>query len=245
MVKTNKKKRKAATDIGVSIITCTNKLPYMYNIFNNYGRQIVENKELIIILNNDQLSLADWQERSAIYPNISVYQLPESVSLGECLNFAAERSRFDVLAKFDDDDFYSRYYVSSAIHALQTTKADIIGKSAYHTYLEEDRSLSLRFPNRENAYTKQIAGATLLFRKKVFQRVRFQPISLGEDVAFLRDCRLSNFKIFTTNRYNYVCNRRTDPNLHTWKPAKEYFLSTGIFIAHTDDYRKFVVQESL
>ncbi|WP_246096604.1 glycosyltransferase [Paenibacillus sinopodophylli] len=240
-----KQKRKAATETGVSMVTCTNKLPYMYNIFNNYGRQIIENKELIIILNNDQLSLADWQERSAIYPNITVYQLPESATLGECLNFAAERSQFEVIAKFDDDDFYSRFYVSSALHALRTTKADIIGKSAYHTYLEEDKSLSLRFPNRENAYTTQIAGATLLFRKKVFQRVRFQHISLGEDVAFLRDCRLSHFKIFTTNRYNYVCNRRTDPNLHTWKPSKEYFLSTGILITHTDDYRKFVVQESL
>ncbi|OBZ13361.1 MULTISPECIES: glycosyltransferase family 2 protein [Bacillales] len=239
-----KKKRKVAADTGVTIVTCTNKLPYMYNIFNNYDRQILDNKELIVILNNDQLDLADWQERSLLYPNISIYKLPEFISLGECLNFAAEHSKYDVIAKFDDDDFYSRFYLSSALKALNTTRADIIGKCTYHTYLEEDRTLALRFPNRENAYTKHVAGATLLFRKKVFHRVRFQPISLGEDVAFLRDSIHAGFKIYATNRYNYVCNRRADPLLHTWHPSKEYFLNNGIFITHTDDYRRYAVNES-
>lgn len=240
---TNKKKRKATAATGVTVITCTNKLPYMYNIFNNYDRQILGSKELIIVLNNDQLDLADWQESSHMYSNISIYQLPQTKSLGECLNFAVKQSRYDVLAKFDDDDFYSRFYLSTSLTALNRTKADIIGKSSYHTYMEEDKILSLRFPKRENSYSKHVAGATLVFRKKVFQTVRFQPISLGEDVAFLRNCRQAMYKIYATNRYNYVCNRRSDPLLHTWNPSKEYFVNTGIFVMYTDDYRRYTVNE--
>ena len=45
---------------GVSIITCTNKPHTLNNILDNFNRQYYADKELIIIINNDEIDLEEW-----------------------------------------------------------------------------------------------------------------------------------------------------------------------------------------
>ncbi|MGD8189253.1 glycosyltransferase [Brevibacillus ginsengisoli] len=227
---------------GVTIITCTNKPYYMDNIFDNYHKQLWDKKELIIILNRDDFDLNEWTIKASGYPDVSVFQLESSISLGRCLNFGVEKSKYPYIAKFDDDDFYSPYYLRSSIRAFNRTKADIVGKRSYYTFFEEDKALYIRFPNRERSYQKRVAGATIMFKKKVFKQVSFRDVTLGEDYHFLNDCRRKGFKIYSTNRYNYVSIRRSDPSYHTWIPTKEYIRGTGKFVAYTDDFYKYSVR---
>ncbi|MDQ0058851.1 glycosyltransferase [Paenibacillus harenae] len=221
---------------GVTVITSTNKPQFLNNIFDNYSRQLYNNKQLIIILNSNLIDANVWVEKAKAYANVWVHRLPDSVSLGECLNFAVDRSSYNVISKFDDDDYYSPYYLTSAVKALRRTNADIVGKRSVLTYLEDDGKLILRFPGNENKYQHYVAGGTITFRKSVFQRVRFSALSIGEDVDFMTKCRQNGYKLFATSRYNYVYIRRPDPNMHTWRPNKSYLLKTGRHISYT---RKF------
>lgn len=81
---------------NVSIITCTNKKSLMKNILDNYYRQTHEKKELIIILNNNNLNIQLWKKKSQNYKNINIYKLDENKSLGECLNYAVKRSNYQI-----------------------------------------------------------------------------------------------------------------------------------------------------
>lgn len=227
---------------GVTVITSTNKLQFLNNIFNNYRRQLYKNKQLIIVLNNKLLDLSVWVEKARTYSNVSVYQLPDSTTLGECLNFAADRSRYNVISKFDDDDYYSAYYLTTAVRALRKTNADIVGKRTVLTYFEDDSTLMLRYPGYENKVQHYIAGGTITFRKSVFKNVRFGALSLGEDVDFLTKCKKNGYKLFATSRYNYVYIRRPEPDMHTWKPNKSYLLKTGRFITRTNNIQKYAVR---
>lgn len=228
--------------VGVSIIACTNKPQFIDNIFMNYQNQLWPKKELIIILNSDQLDINQWTAKASEYGNVTVFQLPETTSLGGCLNFGVNQSKYQFIAKFDDDDFYSPYYLSSSIRAFRRTKADIVGRRSYFTYFEEDKALFVRFPGRENSYRRYIAGGTIMFRRRVFNRVQFADISIGEDFTFLDACRRRGYKIYATNRFNYVYIRRTDLANHTWKADKRYLRRTGRFIAQTDNFRQYAVR---
>lgn len=225
---------------GVTIIVCTNKVDLMDNIFSNYENQLWEDKELIIILNNDSLNLLEWINMAQEHAkDISVYQLPQRFSLGKCLNFGVHRARYDYIAKFDDDDYYGPAYLTEAMEGFTKTNADVVGKRTAFMYLIKSKQLRLRFPRNEEKCVNIVVGGTIIAKKNVFRKVQFADLSLGEDVNFLRRCRRNGFRILSTSRYNYTYIRRNDGS-HNWKPESRYLMKTSKKILKTDDFKKIV-----
>lgn len=224
---------------GVSIITCTHLPNYMDNVLRNYTKQKWEPKELIIILNNDKLNLAEWKRKAAKYKNISVYQLSESMSLGRCLNFGISKAKYDFIAKFDHDDYYAPRFLAEAMGTFQKKNADVVGKRSYYTYIQHRKLLILRFPNQEHRYVKHVHGGTFVIKRKVFNKVKFANRSLGEDVKFLQDCRKKGFKIYSAGKLYFVYIRRGNQNAHTWKIDDNYLLKRAKIVASTDNYKKY------
>jgi hypothetical protein len=223
---------------GVSIITCTNKLYFMENIFANYENQEWVTKELILILNNEKLDIKEWEQKANQYQNVTVYQQPDEVSLGACLNFAINKAKYENIAKFDDDDFYAPLYLTEALYSLQSDNIQIVGKRSYYLYIENKNQLLIRFPNRENRKVKMVHGGTIVAKKEVFEQVPFLDISLGEDKYFFQQCIDSGFIIYSTSRFHYTYLRR-DEKFHTWKASMGYLLRTSKRVSITADYKKF------
>lgn len=202
---------------GVSIIVPTNKPKYMNNIFNNYRRCSYENKEMIVIINNDNINLESYINLSKVCKNVTVKQLKEEITLGQCLNYGVSLSRYNYIAKMDDDDYYGENYLLDQMNAFKYVDADIIGKAAYFVYYEKYNSLGTMYPNLSNKYTPYISGSTLLIKKKVFGKVKFRNINLAEDINFIRDCAAAKFNIYSSNKYNYAYLKHKDIGEHTWK----------------------------
>ncbi|UHA59780.1 glycosyltransferase [Metabacillus litoralis] len=118
----------------VSIITCTIRDQFMENVFRNYKQQQWDEKELIIILNKDELNLSKWQKEAENYQNVRVFQLHEGATLGDCLNFGILKANYDYIAKFDDDDCYGPNYLLNSMKAFENDDVFIIGKSSYYVY---------------------------------------------------------------------------------------------------------------
>lgn len=227
---------------GVSVICCSNRPDNMDMVFNNYLRQRHLPREMIIILNNNSMNLQSWLEKSKLHPDISVFQVNEARTLGECLNFAIEKSRFEYIAKFDDDDYYGEAYLASSILALCLKNAGIVGKCSIYVYLEKKGDLLLLSPGNENSFVDTVRGATLLFRKDIWQNIRFREQSIGEDTFFLIDCKKNGIAIFSTDRFNYV-NIRQDASKHTWQLDEYEYLNafnSFQFISHTNNYLPFI-----
>ena len=227
-------------NFGVSVITCTNKTKFLKNIFTNYHKQTVENKELIIILNNDKLKLNKWRHEARNFKNVSVYQLSEKNSLGKCLNYAIKKANYNHIAKFDDDDYYAPSYLSDSLHAMEITNADVVGKRTHFMYLPDSKRLYLRFPSRENRFVERIQGGTILAKRKVFDKVWFRNVSLGEDNRFYEDCRAKGFKIYATNRYGYVYKRRKHNSNHTWKTNRKRLVHYSRRVGKVKNYKIYV-----
>jgi len=231
------------TGNGVSIIVCTNRPQFFDNILQNYNRQRYKGKELIIILNHDSMNLKLYQNRVRKHANVSVYQVPESISLGQSLNAGITRARFPLIAKFDDDDYYSPFYLKEQVNGLRRTKSDIVGKHSCLVYLGASKMLLVRSPKEKNKYVEFIQGGTLLFKKEILKKVRFTDRSIGEDVTFLRQCRKRGFKTYATSPYNYVYHRRQNKKSHTWRADDSFYLEGSKRLAVTESFRSYADKE--
>ncbi|OPH46718.1 glycosyl transferase family 2 [Paenibacillus ferrarius] len=227
---------------GVSIITSTNRPHFFNNILTNYNNQHYSVKELIIVLNKENMDLTKYRKIAKKYKGVSVYKIPEKESLGRCLNYAVSKAKYPFITKFDDDDFYSPFYLTGQMKALHRSNADVVGKRAYLAYLEARKLLILRFPKRQNKFVGLVAGGTILFKRRVFDRIRFPHVSLGEDVSFLSRCRAKGYRIYAPTPYNYVQIRRKHKKSHTWQGSDDYVLKGSRILARTDKFRKIATR---
>ena len=229
-------------DNGISVILCTNRTQFLQNIFSNYGRQLYKTKELIVILNNNELDLKRYKTVAGKYPNVSVYQLDESVSLGRCLNFAVAKANYPLVVKFDDDDYYSPYYLRGVAKCFNTTGADVLGKKTCYLYLKSRNLLLLFHPNRANRYTDMVMGSTLAFRRMLFRKVKFRNVSRGEDTYFFDDCTKNKVKIYSCDPFNYVCIRRSNRFSHTWSIDEKTILKHSLPVTKTNHFPRYITR---
>lgn len=224
---------------GVSVICVTNRPALMESLFRNFSRQHVKTKELIVILNNNKMSMYSYKKCSKNLKNVTIYRLPDKWSLGKCLNDGINKAKYDRIAKFDDDDFYSTYYLTEAMKIMNQSNADIVGKNKFYMYFLHSKKLMLANMPNEN----RVAGATLLFKKEIHLNVRFADVPKGTDMRFLKDCFNKGYKIESTSFRHFAALRRFDQSTHTWKvSAKTIRILRAKMVARTDRYRNLVSQ---
>jgi cellulose synthase/poly-beta-1,6-N-acetylglucosamine synthase-like glycosyltransferase len=228
---------------SVSIVSCTNKQRFLNNIFSNYQNQDWKGKELIIILNNDDMDIKEWKKKAQDYSNVYIYQLPQKKTLGYCYNFAAKKAKYDYIATFDDDDYYAPHYLTDLMRAFVYSNADIVGKRAYYIYIEANKTLALRNHSEEYQYLDKnsfLDGGKKIVKRSVLNAVQYRDLSNSEDVYFCRDSIKLGFNIFAADKYNLIYLRRKDKRYHTWKETDKNLLAMCSIIACTERYKSFV-----
>ncbi|MBZ9686391.1 glycosyltransferase [Clostridium estertheticum] len=225
---------------GVSLVACTNKPNYIDNIFINYERSNYPVKELLLIINNNKISLDECKLKAANFNYVKVYQLDEACTLGECLNYGVEQAKYDYISKMDDDDYYGSNYLEDTMNVFKYTDAKITGKLTYFVYFEDKNTLGIMCKNMEYKYVFALAGGTITAKKEVFDSVKFRNITFGEDKLFLEDCHESGFKIFSNDKYNYALMRHKNLEEHTWKIHSEDFIKYVNIVSVVPDFTSIV-----
>lgn len=225
---------------GVSVISCTNRPQYMQALMDNYARQQHHDKELIIIINKDHVSLTDYIRAAHALPQVRIYRQPDHVSLGRCLNYGVSLAQYPIIAKFDDDDYYAPHYLSESIRTMRKKQADIVGKRAHYMYLHSKKMLLLRYYNKEHRCVPLVQGATLLIRRSVFGDVEFPDRNNGECVAFCTACKAKGYKIYAGSKFNFIAHRRKHSQDHTWIVTDRQFRKGNVKVIKTRDMYRFV-----
>lgn len=229
-------RREADAGYGVSVFTCTNRPQLMDQVFQNYLQQAYIPSELVIVLNNNSMNLEEWKLRAALYPNIKVFWLDEKVSLGQCNNYAIQNCSYNYVAKFDDDDYYAPHYLKDMMAAFDYSQADIVGKSSRFIYFASKSILGLYKPCPEFSYVDYVVGATMVFKKAVWQKIKFPDVTEGEDTKFQQDSIDGGFKIFAADRYNYVTVRDQNRNKHTFQLDDDTYISYCHRLIHVKNF---------
>lgn len=155
---------------------------------------------------------------------VELLELDPTNSLGECLNRAIAKTSAPVLAKIDDDDHYGPAHLEDSFHALAYSKADIVGKAAQYVYLAERDTTVLRRPGQEEMLIDGSPnGATLVFRRRVWEDGGFPDRPRHVDTGFLRAARSVGARVYAGSRWEFCYVRR--PQGHTWDAEDSVFLA--------------------
>ncbi|MBD1371154.1 glycosyltransferase family 2 protein [Hazenella sp. IB182357] len=225
----------ANQQVGVSIICPTNKKHTLTNILGNYNRQSYPHKELIIVINSDQIEKELWSHETAQHKNIRIFRLPEHISLGACLNFAIEKRRYPYIARFDDDDYYGDRYLQNSLDIVFQYDADVVAREDFYMYISDQQAL----------HTKHVGvyciGGTLMFHERVLQALKFPEISEAEDVKFYQSCYKYDFIVKKPYHFkDFVYIRNSENKFHTWKPSLGSLYHDTHFVAHTDNFLSYL-----
>ncbi|MCJ8010880.1 glycosyltransferase family 2 protein [Paenibacillus sp. KQZ6P-2] len=214
----------------------------MDNLFHSYSRQNYRNKELIVILNNNELKESEYIRAAKRYKNVRIISLPERVSLGSCLNYGVQLSKYNHIAKFDDDDYYAPGYLTDSMRIMSKTSADIVGKRAHFMYLNGRKQLLYRYSKKVNQYVPLVQGATLLVKKRVFNKVQFPSRNRSECVIFCSKSLAKGYKIYAGNPFHFAAIRRSHSKDHTWIVSDQKLLQNAR-VLKVDNFRRFVSKD--
>jgi glycosyltransferase involved in cell wall biosynthesis len=160
------------------ILPTYNRRPFIAHAIAYFQRQSYDNRELIILDDGDD-AIGDLVPQDA---TIRYERLPNRLAIGAKLNLACEMAKGDIVAHFDDDDWYAEWRLSYQAEAMQKTGADICGINQLLYYdLRDGRAYEYRYPREQRIW---LLGSELLYRKDFWRAHRFADIDVGQDGLF-------------------------------------------------------------
>ncbi|MGS2646438.1 hypothetical protein [Streptosporangium sp. LJ11] len=142
--------------------------------------------------------------------DVAVRRSDTELTTGGLLNRALDLCQGDLVAVMDARDRYGEHYLSDLSRAFLFANADIVGKAAYYAHLRDVAATVLRQPSAEYSYLPDVAGATLLARRAVLRGIGFADVSDNWADVLMRQCRADGIKVFSADRFGYVCLRDRD-----------------------------------
>jgi len=202
-----------ASPTKISIIVPTrNRLELLPKIIDCYKNQTWKNKELLILDDStDEICNIKHLENTA--ENISIYHSKEKLSIGRKRNQLIEHAKGELIAHFDDDDYYAPNYIETLAKALlasEATLVKLVGWFCYHEAsntlgywdttrqdipntifagIEELKTSEYKFTKNQNQSFLNGYGFSYMYRKSSWEKNRFKNINHGEDSDFFeRNC---------------------------------------------------------
>lgn len=151
-------------------------IPYAIEYF---LRQDYPNKELLIIDDGDDVI----QDLVPPHDLIRYYRLDKKITLGAKLNLACDYANGNIIAHWDDDDWYMNARLSYQVDALTSNKIEVCGINDLFYYdLHNKKGYRYIYPSNQK---KWLLGSSLCYTKKLWNKNKFADIDVGMDGLFV------------------------------------------------------------
>lgn len=196
----------------VSVITPTyqQRESNLKNLYTCFQSQTHPEKELLVLDDSPQPS-EFFQALSD--PNVTYIYFDRRLSTGEKRNLLVQQATGEIIAHFDDDDYYAPNYLERSLAVLND--GDFITLSGWYAYAQNEQSLfywdttkvgkcHFKVAPREELeviYTDGISpeeeaewveptlwgfGFSYMYRKRIFETLKFNDVHFGEDYQFVQ-----------------------------------------------------------
>lgn len=215
----------------VSVICSTNRDSELDHLLEQVAHQTYPEIELLVEGHGIDIA-ADFANRArrAGIDDVTVLSADGSTSLGNCLNLMIAHASGDIIAKFDDDDYYLPNYLRDQVNTLCISNADLVGKASLYFYLPSIDSVVRRWPRREHTWHRFVSGSTLVGWKEVFDETPFANRTKGEDSDLLVELESKGRRVYSSDSFNYLCVRGNSE--HTWNISEAEILANSVVETH-------------
>jgi glycosyltransferase involved in cell wall biosynthesis len=177
------------------IMPTHNRRPFVPQAIRLFLDQSYPEKELII-LDDGTDSVADLIPDD---PRVRYERLPAKVSIGAKRNLACERARGDIVAHWDDDDWFATTRLDYQVAQLQSSGADLCGIDRMW-FFDPYHQLAWEYIH-DNPRRPWVAGGSLCYRKRFWADHRFQDCNLSEDTHFVWSQPAGRILVLPDNRF--------------------------------------------
>ncbi len=155
-----------------------NRRQFVPRAIEYFLRQDYELKELIIV--DDGTDCVS--DLIPDHPQLRYFRLEKKLTLGAKLNLACQYAQGDIIANWDDDDWYAPHRLRYQVEALLPGKIDVCGLSQLLYYdLQTGRAYKYILPAGHGPWL-----GTLCYFKTFWANHRFADIQVGMDGKFVR-----------------------------------------------------------
>ncbi len=179
---------------------------YVPQALQSFLQQDYPNRELIIV-DDGKDAIGDLVER---LPNVRYFHVART-SIGAKRNLACKHAAGEIIAHWDDDDWYSPDRLRYQVMPILAGKADLTGlENAFVLALPRGEFWTTAPALHKRLFVGDVHGGTLVYRKDLWtQGMRYPEINLAEDAALLlratrqgkKLVRLSNPGVFVYVRH--------------------------------------------
>ncbi|HYV13304.1 MAG TPA: glycosyltransferase [Pyrinomonadaceae bacterium] len=179
---------------------------YVPQALQSFLQQDYPNCELIIV-DDGKDAIRDLVEGR---PNVRYFHVPRT-TIGAKRNLACKHAAGEIIAHWDDDDWYSPDRLRYQVMPIIAGKADLTGlENAFVLELPHGEFWTTEPALHQRLFVGNVHGGTLVYRKELWtQGLRYPEVNLAEDAGLLvratrkgkRLVRLSNPGVFVYVRH--------------------------------------------
>jgi glycosyltransferase involved in cell wall biosynthesis len=150
-----------------------------------FREQSYPNRELIVIDDGSD-PIGDLVRDE---PAVRYIRLPRRTSIGGKRNLACAEARGELVAHWDDDDWYAPDRLMRQAAPILRGEADVTGlENRFVLQMPLGRFWTMNRQLHRSMFVCDVHGGTLVFRRSIWTAgTRYPEVNLAEDAAFLRD----------------------------------------------------------
>jgi len=189
---------------------------YIPQALQSFLQQDYPNRELIVV-DDGKDAIGDLVDK---LPNVRYFHVART-SIGAKRNLACKHAAGEIIAHWDDDDWYSPDRLRYQVMPIVAGKADLTGlENAFVLELPHGEFWTTAPALHQRLFVGNVHGGTLVYRKELWsQGLRYPEINLAEDAWMLlrstrqgkRLVRLSNPGVFVYVRHGRNAWRQFAP----------------------------------
>jgi hypothetical protein len=223
----------ALTELKVSVILASRRPWMVKGALAQIARQRHVDAEVVLALHGHPVAAV--QDAVSEFPlPLTVVEADQGTPFGEVLTEAAARAGGDVLAKWDDDDWYGPEHLADLLTARAYSGADVVGCAPQFFYLEPLGVTIRRTDYPGEVWSDHVAGGTIMLGRWLFDEIGgFGSGARGVDTHLLRAAQAAGGAVYRTHGLGYVLRRSVSAD-HTWQLQLGHFLRVA-----TNQWRGF------
>jgi len=173
-----------------------NRRAFVHHAIRYFLRQDYPNKELIIIDDGtDNIS-----DLVPVHEEIRYYRLEKKITLGAKLNMACDYAKGEIIANWDDDDWYSDKRLSAQVSALQEPGISVCGINRLLYYdFRNRKGYQYVYPSNMRVW---LLGSSLCYTRALWKKNGFADINVGMDGLFVWATPPEQVKVMSSNRFS-------------------------------------------
>jgi glycosyltransferase involved in cell wall biosynthesis len=217
---------------AVPLVSCImptyNRRPFIRLALARFREQTYPNRELLVI-DDGRDGIGDLVRDE---PAVRYLRIDARLPIGAKRNRACAEARGEIIAHWDDDDWYSPDRLERQATPIVRGEADITGLENRFVLQVPDRRFWTVDPRlHKSMFVGDVHGGTLVFRRSIWTAgIRYPEVDLAEDAMFLQQAtgrgnrllKLENQGSFvymrhSRNAWSFTAGSFLDPS--GWRPA--------------------------